>query len=93
MSAGRPFRLDGQAAIVTGASAGLGAIMARGLADAGCAVLVAARRAEPLARLAEDIAGAGGRAVATGPTCAIPATPRSWSVRRLRPSGGSTASS
>lgn len=60
---GGPFRLDGQAAIVTGASAGLGAIMARGLAEAGCAVLVAARRADALARLADQIAGAGGRAV------------------------------
>jgi len=44
--AGAPaaFSLEGQAAIVTGASSGLGEIMARGLAEAGCAVLLAARR-------------------------------------------------
>lgn len=62
--AGGAFRLDGQAAIVTGASSGLGAIMARGLAEAGCAVLLAARRQAELAALADEIARAGGRAVA-----------------------------
>jgi NAD(P)-dependent dehydrogenase (short-subunit alcohol dehydrogenase family) len=62
--AGGAFRLDGQAAIVTGASSGLGAIMARGLAEAGCAVLVAARREPQLTALADEIARAGGRAVA-----------------------------
>jgi NAD(P)-dependent dehydrogenase (short-subunit alcohol dehydrogenase family) len=59
-----PFSLEGQAAIVTGASSGLGAIMARGLAQAGCAVLVAARRGPELERLAGEIAAAGGRAAA-----------------------------
>jgi NAD(P)-dependent dehydrogenase (short-subunit alcohol dehydrogenase family) len=58
------FALDGQAAIVTGASSGLGAIIADALADAGCAVVLAARRAEELERVAAAIAGRGGRAVA-----------------------------
>jgi NAD(P)-dependent dehydrogenase (short-subunit alcohol dehydrogenase family) len=58
------LRLDGQAAIVTGASAGLGAIMAAGLAGAGCAVVLAARRGDRLERLAGEITAAGGRAVA-----------------------------
>jgi gluconate 5-dehydrogenase len=58
------FRLDGQAAIVTGASSGLGQIMARALAGAGCAVVLAARRAPELGALAEEIAGSGGRALA-----------------------------
>lgn len=49
---------------MTGASSGLGAIMARGLADAGCSVLVAARRAQRLDALVAEIAGRGGRAVA-----------------------------
>lgn len=57
------LRLDGQAAIVTGASAGLGAIMAAGLASAGCAVLLAARRADRLDALAAEITAGGGRAV------------------------------
>ncbi len=56
--------LDGRAAIVTGASAGLGEIMARGLAAAGCGVVVAARREDRLAGVAEGITAAGGRAVA-----------------------------
>jgi NAD(P)-dependent dehydrogenase (short-subunit alcohol dehydrogenase family) len=56
--------LAGSAAIVTGASAGLGEIMARGLAEAGCAVLIAARRAARLEAVARAIAADGGRAVA-----------------------------
>ena len=69
MGAGAPtpdgaFRLDGQAAIVTGASSGLGAIMAQGLAQAGCAVLLAARRTPELEALADRIGRAGGRAIA-----------------------------
>jgi NAD(P)-dependent dehydrogenase (short-subunit alcohol dehydrogenase family) len=56
--------LAGQAAIVTGASAGLGEIMAGGLARAGCAVLLAARRADELARVAVTIEAGGGRALA-----------------------------
>ena len=46
---GGSFSLEGQAAIVTGASSGLGAMMAHGLAEAGCAVLLAARRQNELA--------------------------------------------
>ena len=58
------FSLEGQAAIVTGASSGLGEMMARGLAQAGCAVLLAARRERELARVAGAIEDAGGRALA-----------------------------
>jgi NAD(P)-dependent dehydrogenase (short-subunit alcohol dehydrogenase family) len=56
------FSLEGQAAVVTGASSGLGEMMAHGLAGAGCAVLLAARREGELARVAAAIAAAGGRA-------------------------------
>jgi NAD(P)-dependent dehydrogenase (short-subunit alcohol dehydrogenase family) len=69
------LRLDGQAAVVTGASAGLGAIMARGLAGAGCAVLLAARRADRLEALAAEITAAGGRAVARPADLRDPAHP------------------
>jgi NAD(P)-dependent dehydrogenase (short-subunit alcohol dehydrogenase family) len=64
MSGPGAFSLAGQAAVVTGASAGLGAIMARGLAEAGAGVVLAARRAERLEALAAEIAAAGGRALA-----------------------------
>lgn len=49
------FRLDGRTAIVTGASSGLGARFARVLHAAGATVVVAARRAERLASLADEL--------------------------------------
>ena len=58
------FRLDGQAAVVVGGAGGLGAAMARGLAEAGAAVAVADASTGAAQRLAEDIAKAGGRALA-----------------------------
>ena len=61
---GGRFSLEGQAAIVTGASSGLGEMMAHGLAEAGCALLLSARREGELARVADAIEAAGGRAVA-----------------------------
>lgn len=58
------FRLDGQAAIVTGASAGLGIIIARALAANGAAVVLAARRGKLLEEVAAAIVSAGGQAAA-----------------------------
>lgn len=56
------FRLDGQVALVTGASSGLGAHFAQLLAGVGARVVVAARRAEALQALVERIAAQGGQA-------------------------------
>jgi NAD(P)-dependent dehydrogenase (short-subunit alcohol dehydrogenase family) len=50
--------LDGQVVIVTGASSGLGAQLARALAGAGAVPVMAARRADRLAALRDEIPGA-----------------------------------
>ncbi len=57
------FRLDGRAAIVTGAGRGLGAATAVALAEMGADVVVSARSAEQLAEVAAAIEAAGRRAV------------------------------
>ena len=54
--------LEGRVALVTGASGWLGAPMSTALADAGVHVWLAARRAEPLTKLAEDLQERGGHA-------------------------------
>jgi NAD(P)-dependent dehydrogenase (short-subunit alcohol dehydrogenase family) len=56
--------LSGEAALVTGASGGLGAHFARLLARHGARVALAARRRDRLEALAGEIAAAGGRALA-----------------------------
>ena len=56
--------LSGRVAAVTGASSGIGEATALALAEAGCAVALAARRADRIEPLAERIAGEGGRALA-----------------------------
>ncbi len=55
------FRLDGRAAVITGASAGLGAHFARVLHGAGAHVVLAARRADRVEALASEL---GARATA-----------------------------
>jgi NAD(P)-dependent dehydrogenase (short-subunit alcohol dehydrogenase family) len=54
--------LQNQAALVTGASRGLGAALARRLAERGARVVLVARHAEPLEAVARSIREAGGRA-------------------------------
>lgn len=56
--------LDGDVALVTGASSGLGAHFAAVLARAGASVVVMARREDRLQALVSAIADAGGRAAA-----------------------------
>ncbi|MGB0632124.1 MAG: SDR family NAD(P)-dependent oxidoreductase [Alphaproteobacteria bacterium] len=51
------FSLDGEVALVTGASSGLGRAFAGFLADAGASVVLAARRADKCAEAADEIGG------------------------------------
>jgi len=55
------FRLDGKTAVVTGAGRGLGAAMARALAEAGAHVAIFDVNAEDLEATAGEIRRAGGR--------------------------------
>ncbi|HYU86560.1 MAG TPA: SDR family NAD(P)-dependent oxidoreductase [Kribbellaceae bacterium] len=77
--------LTGRVAIVTGASRGIGAAIARALSAAGARVVLAARDASALHALAEELTSAGGSALAvptdvTEPiryasSCGRPSTP------------------
>lgn len=64
MKAADIFRLDGEVALVTGASSGLGARFAKVLAANGAAVVCVARRRERLDALVRDIEASGGKAMA-----------------------------
>jgi NAD(P)-dependent dehydrogenase (short-subunit alcohol dehydrogenase family) len=58
------LELDGKVAIVTGASRGIGAAVARAFSAAGASVVLAARDQSALTALAEELHAAGGRALA-----------------------------
>ncbi len=57
-------KLAGKVAVVTGASSGIGAAAAEALAAEGASVVIAARREDRLADLAQRIEGNGGRVLA-----------------------------
>lgn len=58
------FRLDGRVALVTGASSGIGAELARGFARAGAAVALTARRLERLEASAASLTAEGAKVCA-----------------------------
>lgn len=57
------FNLKDKLAMVTGASSGIGMHLAKTLANAGCIVIITARRLDNLKKLAEEIEDQGGRAI------------------------------
>lgn len=64
MTSPRLFNLDGQVALITGSSRGIGKAIAVTLAAAGAKVVVSSRKIEACADVAEIITAAGGTAMA-----------------------------
>lgn len=83
------FRLDGKHVLITGASSGLGARFARVAAAAGATVVVAARRADRLAALVDelDTAHGPGRAHAVEVDLTAPGGPEGCVADALAMSG------
>ncbi len=67
------FRVDGKRALVTGASRGLGRVMALALADAGADIVITGRTAETLAKTAGEIGSRGRRAWTVQADMGVPA--------------------
>src|ERR1700736_2013755 len=66
--------LTGEAALVTGASSGLGRHFALVLARSGAKVALASRRLDKLGELAAEIEGLGGRALPIACNVTVPAS-------------------
>ncbi len=80
-------RLAGKAALITGATAGIGETVARLFAQEGAAVVITGRRKEELERVAREIGRAGGRAVSVPGSIADEAHVRSAVSQAIRSFG------
>ena len=81
-------RFEGKVIVVTGASAGIGAATARAFAREGGYVVLAARSAAPLEKVAREIAEAGGRALAAPVDVGDPGAPERLLGQAARAFGG-----
>lgn len=84
------FSLDGQVALVTGGSSGLGRAMAEALAASGAKVVVAARRREALEESVAMIEAQGGQAAALVADLAAPEALDDIAQRATEPFGAIT---
>jgi NAD(P)-dependent dehydrogenase (short-subunit alcohol dehydrogenase family) len=67
------FRLDDRVVVVTGASSGLGVAFAKGCAEAGADLVLAARRADKLGETADLVRAAGSKALSVATDVTDPA--------------------
>lgn len=65
--------LRGRTALVTGASRGIGVVIARALAAEGCSLVLAARTADALARVRDELGSRGVKALAVPTDLTVPA--------------------
>ncbi len=63
------LNFEGKVALVTGGSRGLGYQMVKALAARGADIIVASRKVEACEKVAEEVRGLGGRALAIGAHC------------------------
>ncbi|MDX1578636.1 MAG: SDR family NAD(P)-dependent oxidoreductase, partial [Gemmatimonadota bacterium] len=75
------MELEGNVAMITGGSAGLGAAMARRFAEEGAAVSICARSASALREVADEIRAAGGTCLAVATDVTNPDAVEGWMER------------
>jgi 2-deoxy-D-gluconate 3-dehydrogenase len=76
MAAANPFDLTGRVALVTGGNGGIGLGMARGMAKAGAAIMIAARNQQKTAAAVAELAALGAKVEALEVDVADPAACR-----------------
>jgi NAD(P)-dependent dehydrogenase (short-subunit alcohol dehydrogenase family) len=81
------FSLDGKVALVTGASSGIGREIALALAEAGAAVVLAARREAELGKARSEIEALGGRAATLAVDLADRARLKAAAIESAQPFG------
>jgi NAD(P)-dependent dehydrogenase (short-subunit alcohol dehydrogenase family) len=77
------FSLEGKVAIVTGSGRGLGRAIAKGMAEAGAAVVTTSRHGDEAEAAAAEIRAGGGRAIATVTDVADPAACKALVARAV----------
>lgn len=81
------FRLDGQRALVTGASRGIGRGIARGLAEAGADIILVARTEQDLAAAQDELSTTGRKIAAVAADLGNAAEIESWYERVVTEQG------